>query len=72
MTLLRTINENPLYQNKALVGYIQMPNGQRTRPFYIGSQNAFTAPVDGRLFLFVNDADYSDNRGSFSVRINMQ
>lgn len=56
----------------ALVGYIQMPNGQRTRPFYIGSQNSFTAPVDGRLFLLVNDDDYSDNRGSFSVRINMQ
>lgn len=56
----------------ALVGYIQMRNGQRSRPFYIGSQNTFTAPVDGRLFLFVNDDDYRDNSGQFSVRVNMQ
>jgi hypothetical protein len=56
----------------ALVGYIQMRNGQRSRPFYIGSQNTFTAPVDGRLYLFVNDEDYRDNSGSFSVRLNVQ
>jgi hypothetical protein len=56
----------------ALVGYIQMRNGQKSRPFYIGSQNTFTAPVDGRLFLFVNDDDYRDNGGSFSVRLNAQ
>jgi hypothetical protein len=28
-----------------------------------------TSPVDGRLFLAVNDDDYSDNGGSFSVKI---
>lgn len=56
----------------ALVGYIQMRNGQRSRPFYIGSQNTFTAPMDGRLYLLVNDNDYSDNSGSFSVRMNVQ
>lgn len=56
----------------ALVGYIQMRNGQRTRPFYIGSQNTFTAPVDGRLYLFINDDNYGDNSGSFSVRLVMQ
>lgn len=56
----------------ALVGYIQMPNGQRTRPFYIGTQNTFTAPVAGRLFLLINDEDYRDNSGSFSVRLSVQ
>ena len=56
----------------ALVGYIQMPNGQRTRPFFVGGQNTFTAPANGRLFLFINDGDYRDNSGSYSVRINMQ
>jgi hypothetical protein len=56
----------------ALVGYLQMRNGQKTRPFYIGSQNTFIAPVDGRLYLFVNDDDYRDNSGSFSVRLDMQ
>jgi hypothetical protein len=55
----------------ALVGYIQMRNGQRSRPFYVGGQNGFTAPVDGRLFLFVNDDDYSNNSGSFSVRVSL-
>jgi hypothetical protein len=56
----------------ALVGYIQMRNGQRSRPFYIGSQNAFTAPMDGRLYLLINDDDYRDNSGSFSVRLDVQ
>jgi hypothetical protein len=35
----------------------------------IGSQQTFTAPADGRLFLLVNDDNYSDNSGSFSVRL---
>ncbi|MBD0370904.1 MAG: hypothetical protein ICV60_08725 [Pyrinomonadaceae bacterium] len=56
----------------ALIGYIQMRNGQRSRPFYIGSQNTFTAPVDGRLYLLINDNDYRDNSGSFSVRLSVQ
>ena len=37
--------------------------------FLIGSQLRFTAPADGRLFLAINDDNYSDNSGSFSVRI---
>jgi hypothetical protein len=56
----------------ALVGYIQMRNGQRSRPFYLGSRNTFNAPVDGRLFLFINDDDYSNNSGQFSVRVSLQ
>lgn len=53
----------------ALIGYILLPNGQMTQPFLVGSQSTFTAPADGRLFLLVNDDNYSDNSGSFSVRI---
>lgn len=53
----------------ALVGYIQLANGQRTQAFLIGSQMTLTASADGRLFLLVNDDNYSDNSGSFSVRI---
>jgi PA-IL-like protein len=53
----------------ALIGYIVQPNGQSTQPFLIGSQSTFTAPVDGRLYLVVNDDNYNDNSGSFSVRI---
>jgi hypothetical protein len=56
----------------ALIGYIQMTNGQRTRPFYVGEQQSFTAPAAGRLFLLINDDDYRDNSGSFSVRLNVQ
>jgi hypothetical protein len=53
----------------ALIGYIRLTNGQTTQPFVVGSQQTLTAPVDGRLFLLVNDDNYSDNSGSFSVRI---
>lgn len=53
----------------ALIGYIIQPNGQGSQPFYIGSQSTFTTPVDGRLYLLVNDDNYSDNSGSFSARI---
>jgi hypothetical protein len=53
----------------ALIGYIVQPNGQTSQPFYIGNQLTFTTPMDGRLFLLVNDDNYSDNSGSFSARI---
>jgi hypothetical protein len=53
----------------ALVGYIVSNNGQTSQPFLIGSQSTFTTPVDGRLYLMVNDDNYSDNSGSFSARI---
>jgi hypothetical protein len=53
----------------ALIGYIVSSNGQTSQPFYIGSQSTFTTPVDGRLYLMVNDDNYSDNSGSFSARI---
>jgi hypothetical protein len=53
----------------ALVGYIVSNNGQTSQPFYIGSQSTFTTPVDGRLYLMVNDDNYSDNSGSYSARI---
>ena len=35
----------------ALVGIILQSNGQSSQPFLIGSQQTFTVPVDGRLFL---------------------
>jgi hypothetical protein len=54
----------------ALIGYIRLANGQITQPFVVGSQQAITSPVDGRLFLLINDDNYSDNSGSFSVRLN--
>ncbi|HEX8491592.1 MAG TPA: LecA/PA-IL family lectin [Pyrinomonadaceae bacterium] len=53
----------------ALIGYIRLTDGRRTRPFYVGSQQAFTVPDDGRLFLLINDDDYRDNTGNFSVRV---
>ena len=53
----------------ALIGYIRLTDGRRTRPFYVGSQQAFTVPDDGRLFLLINDDDYRDNSGNFSVRV---
>ncbi len=53
----------------ALIGYIRLANGQITQPFLIGAQQTFSVPSDGRLFLAINDDNYGDNGGNFSVRI---
>ncbi len=53
----------------ALIAYIRLPNGQMSQAYLIGSSLTTTVPTDGRLFLAINDDDYSDNSGSFSVRI---
>ena len=53
----------------ALIGYILQTNGQMSQVFLVGSQATFTTPVDGRLYLMVNDDNFSDNSGSFSARI---
>jgi len=53
----------------ALIGYIRTLDGQSSQPFYIGSQLSFTVPVDGRLYLGINDDNYNDNSGSFTVQI---
>lgn len=53
----------------ALIGFIRMSDGQTSQAFLIGSQLTFTVPADGRLILAINDDDYSDNSGSFSVKI---
>jgi hypothetical protein len=53
----------------ALIGYILQANGQASQAFLIGSQATITVPADGRLYLLVNDDNYTDNSGSFSVRI---
>jgi hypothetical protein len=53
----------------ALIGYILLSTGQSTQPFLVGDQMTLTVPSDGRLFLLVNDDNYGDNSGSFSVRI---
>jgi hypothetical protein len=53
----------------ALIGYIRLADGQTSSAFLIGSQLIFTCTGDGRLFLAINDDDYSDNGGNFSVKI---
>ena len=53
----------------ALIAYIRMANGQLSTPYLIGSNLDTTVPADGRLILAINDDDYSDNTGGFSVRI---
>ena len=47
----------------ALIGYIRQPNGQASQPFLVGTQQTLSVPVDGRLYLAINDDDYSDNGG---------
>lgn len=53
----------------ALIGYILQANGQPSQVFLVGGQATFTIPVDGRLYLLVNDDNYGDNSGSFIARI---
>lgn len=53
----------------ALIAYIRMANGQLSQPYLIGSSLTTSVPADGRLILAINDDDFSDNSGSFSVRI---
>jgi hypothetical protein len=53
----------------ALIGYIRGSNGQQGTAFLIGSNQTITAATDGRLFLAINDDNFSDNSGTFSVQI---
>jgi hypothetical protein len=46
-------------------------DGQTSQPFFIGSSLTWTAPADGRLFLLVNDDNYNDNSGAFTVHITL-
>jgi hypothetical protein len=59
----------PQAEGGALIGYIRLNSGQATQLFLVGANLSTTAPADGRLFLLVNDDNYSDNGGSFEVRI---
>ena len=53
----------------ALIGYIRQSNGQMSQPFFVGNQLTLSVPADGRLYLAINDDDYSDNGGAFRVTI---
>ena len=53
----------------ALIGYIRGLDGQMSAAYLIGRQLNNTVPSDGRLILAINDDNYSDNTGSFTVRI---
>jgi hypothetical protein len=53
----------------ALIGFIRLANGQTSQPFLVGSQLTLNVPADGRLYLGINDDNYSDNGGSFKVTI---
>jgi hypothetical protein len=53
----------------ALIGYLRLPDGQLSQPFFVGSQLTFTSQAEGRLFLLANDDNYTDNSGNFDVRI---
>ena len=53
----------------ALIGYIREPSGQTSQVFLVGTQLTFTVPVDGRLYLLINDDNYGDNGGAFKVKI---
>ncbi len=49
----------------ALIGRIG-PSGQ---PFAIGSNASITMPASGELYLGINDSDFSDNGGGYTVQM---
>lgn len=53
----------------ALIAYIRNINGSLSPAYLIGSNLTTSVPMDGRLILAVNDDNYNDNSGSFSVRV---
>ena len=56
----------------ALLGRIDAPGrfGRgNSRAFVIGDQQNVTMPLDGELLLGVNDSNFADNNGAFTVRI---
>ncbi|MBC7930243.1 MAG: hypothetical protein H7Z38_06695, partial [Rubrivivax sp.] len=53
----------------ALLGVLRTTDGQQSQPFLVGAQLTFTPQSDGRLYLLINDDNYSDNSGAFAVRI---
>ena len=53
----------------ALIGFVRTVDGQNTQPFFVGNSLTWTAPADGRLYLLVNDDNYNDNSGAFTVNI---
>lgn len=55
----------------ALLGVIRTPDGRQSQLFFVGTQLTFTPQADGRLFLLINDDNYGDNTGGFSVRVRM-
>jgi hypothetical protein len=56
----------------ALIGYLRLADGQVTPAFLIGPNLVLNPTQEGRLFLAINDDDYTDNGGSFTVRIRRQ
>lgn len=56
----------------ALIGYLRLTDGQVTQAFLIGGNLLLNPTQEGRLLLAINDDDYSDNGGSFTVRVRQQ
>jgi hypothetical protein len=42
---------------------------QRNRAFLIGDETGVSMPADGELFLGINDSNFNDNSGAFTVKI---
>jgi hypothetical protein len=64
--LIRVLPVNDVGRG-ALIG--KLGEGGVVRAFYVGKSNELVAERKGRLFLGVNDDDYSNNRGSFKVKV---
>lgn len=52
-----------------LVGMIVGIDGERTKPFMVGTEKQMLAPKTGRLFLQMYDNDVRDNEGELTIDI---
>jgi len=59
----------PEFPTGSLVGIILAPNGEASQLFFVGSHLEFTASMDGRLYLFINDGFIDNNEGAFFVSL---
>ena len=66
---VRVVNSSVASSRPGSVGTLIGRVGN-SAPFVIGATtSAIPMPVDGRLYLGVNDDDYRDNTGTFDVQI---
>ena len=56
----------------AVIAKVRYRDGSESSPVFIGTSNQVNTDEYGRLFIGVNDDNFSDNRGSYQVTVRWQ